>query len=258
MPKRQVSADGTAGEPNHIALAGLNHKMGQRGTTNCVLNFGEDGECLGQLIGEPHRGMDYMFHMMNEARIGVGHAATTAGLGGYLYSADYARTRTQGRLAGRKDPLSPQVPIIEHADVRRMLLAQKAAVEGAQALCLYCAMLVDEIALATDEQQATAERWRCCTTEQDSAAGLKSGVWLKPTERRHRCRATISKIFTHSLAFFRRSGRRAVRGQCLRKFSRLFLPPSGTYQYEVSIPVLERFPHSVPETSAVFLYRPPP
>jgi butyryl-CoA dehydrogenase len=153
VPKRRPNTDGTAGPSNNVALAGLNHKMGQRGTTNCILNFGEGGECLGYLIGEPHRGMTYMFHMMNEARIAVGHAAVTSGLGGYLFSADYARTRMQGRSIDQKDPASPQVPIIQHADVKRMLLAQKAAVEGAQALCLYCSMLMDELAVAESEEQ---------------------------------------------------------------------------------------------------------
>src|SRR5690606_12112303 len=155
VPKRVVGEDGSAGQLNNIALAGLNHKMGQRATTNCLLNFGEAGDCHGYLIGEPHRGIAYMFHMMNEARIGVGHASVMAGLGGYLYSAGYARTRMQGRPAGRKDPGGPQVPIIKHADIRRMLMAQKAAVEGAQALCLYCATLVDELATTEDGEHGT-------------------------------------------------------------------------------------------------------
>lgn len=149
VPKRRLDETGAPGELNNIALAGLNHKMGQRATTNCLLNFGESGETLGYLIGEPHRGLEYMFHMMNEARIGVGHAAIMSALGGYLYSADYAATRTQGRSLSQKDPATPMVPIIEHTDVRRMLLMQKAYVEGAQALCLYAATLVDR--LATEE-----------------------------------------------------------------------------------------------------------
>ena len=150
VPKRRVGTDGSVGESNNIALAGLNHKMGQRAMTNCLLNFGEEGDCLGYLIGEPNNGLAYMFHMMNEARIGVGHVATMSALGGYLYSAGYAKERTQGRLVGERDLASPQVPIIEHADVRRMLMAQKASVEGAQALCLYCARLVDELACEGD------------------------------------------------------------------------------------------------------------
>ncbi|KRD07693.1 acyl-CoA dehydrogenase [Mycobacterium sp. Root265] len=127
------------GTRNGVAISGLNHKMGQRGITNTVLNF--DG-AVGHLVGEPHRGLAYMFHMMNEARLGVGMGAVSLGYTGYLKSLEYARERPQGRLI--KDPASPQVPIIEHADVKRMLLAQKAYVEGALGLALYCARLADE------------------------------------------------------------------------------------------------------------------
>jgi butyryl-CoA dehydrogenase len=143
------------GERNDVVLAGLNHKMGCRGTTNTLLNFGEGvhqpgGQpgALGFLVGEENRGLAYMFTMMNEARIGVGSGAMALGYTGYLHSLDYARTRPQGRpITGSgtaKDPTSPQVPIIEHADVKRMLLAQKSYVEGALALLLYCNRLVDE------------------------------------------------------------------------------------------------------------------
>jgi alkylation response protein AidB-like acyl-CoA dehydrogenase len=144
VPRYLARSDRSRGAWNNIALAGLNHKMGQRGTTNCLLNFGENGETLGYLVGELHQGLRYMFNMMNEARLGVGHAAVMAALGGYLYSLEYARTRQQGRRIHEKDPASPQVALIEHADVRRMLLAQKAAVEGALGLVLDCARLVDE------------------------------------------------------------------------------------------------------------------
>lgn len=136
-------ADGTR---NGVAISGLNHKMGQRGITNTVLNF--DG-AVGYLVGEPHRGIVYMFHMMNEARLGVGMGAVALGYTGYLKSLEYARERPQGRPLGVKDPSTPQVPIIEHADVKRMLLAQKAYVEGGLALALYCAKLVDEDADAS-------------------------------------------------------------------------------------------------------------
>ena len=128
------------GSRNGVAISGLNHKMGQRGITNTVLNF--DG-AVGYLVGEPHRGIVYMFHMMNEARLGVGMGAVALGYTGYLKSLEYARERPQGRPLGVKDPSTPQVPIIEHADVKRMLLAQKAYVEGGLALALYCAKLVD-------------------------------------------------------------------------------------------------------------------
>lgn len=131
------------GARNDVTLAGLNHKMGYRGTTNCALNFGEQGDCIGELVGEPHRGLAYMFQMMNEARISVGMGATALGQAGYQASLAYARERPQGRSPAAKDPTSSQVSLIEHADIRRLLLAQKAAVEPALALALYCAMLVD-------------------------------------------------------------------------------------------------------------------
>jgi alkylation response protein AidB-like acyl-CoA dehydrogenase len=151
VPKYLVNADGSLSVRNDVALAGLNHKMGYRGTTNCVLNFGERGGAVGYLVGEPHRGLAYMFHMMNEARIAVGLGAVMLGYSGYLHSLAYARERPQGRPAGAKDPSQPQVRIVEHADVRRMLLAQKAYVEGGLALCLYAARLVDDQHTAPSE-----------------------------------------------------------------------------------------------------------
>ena len=150
VPKFLVDDDGSLGERNDVALAGLNHKMGQRGITNTVLNFGDGTHrpggqpgAVGYLIGEPHRGITYMFHMMNEARLGVGMGAVALGYTGYLKSLEYARSRPQGRPATARDPSTPQVPIISHPDVKRMLLAQKAYVEGALALELYCGRLVD-------------------------------------------------------------------------------------------------------------------
>jgi butyryl-CoA dehydrogenase len=156
VPRYRVEGDGLRGAWNNVALAGLNHKMGHRGTVNCLLNFGEDGDCIGTLVGEPHKGLSYMFHMMNEARVAVGYGAVMSALGGYLYSLEYARTRPQGRHPQNKDPNSPQIPIIEHADVKRMLLAQKASVEGALSLIFYCAMLIDRQKVSGD----SAERER--------------------------------------------------------------------------------------------------
>ncbi|MDR5662220.1 acyl-CoA dehydrogenase [Burkholderia cenocepacia] len=155
VPKFLTGTDGDAnGERNDVVLAGLNHKMGYRGTTNCLLNFGEgtryrpEGRAgaIGYLVGQPNHGLAYMFHMMNEARIGVGAGAVALGYTGYLHALDYARNRPQGRPLGPagKDAAAPQAPIVDHPDVRRMLLAQKAYVEGGLALILYCARLVDE------------------------------------------------------------------------------------------------------------------
>ncbi|MCF6387393.1 acyl-CoA dehydrogenase [Mycobacterium sp. MBM] len=161
VPKFLVDSHGSVGERNDVSISGLNHKMGQRGITNTVLNFGDGsfrpgGEpgAVGHLVGEAHRGIVYMFHMMNEARLGVGTAAVALGYTGYLKSVKYAREREQGRPVSVKDPSSPQVPIIEHADVKRMLLAQKCYAEGGLALALYCARLID-IELASE---SAAER----------------------------------------------------------------------------------------------------
>jgi len=144
VPKFLVNADGSLGERNDVLLAGLFHKMGWRGTTSTALNFGDHGACVGYLVGKPHQGLSYMFQMMNEARIGVGMGAVMLGYAGYLYSLDYARERPQGRLPDNKNPDSAPVPIIAHADVKRMLLTQKAYVEGAFDLGLYAARLFDD------------------------------------------------------------------------------------------------------------------
>jgi alkylation response protein AidB-like acyl-CoA dehydrogenase len=154
VPKKMVDTQGQlTGVRNDVALAGLNHKCGWRGTTNTLLNFGEgkfqvDGQAgaVGYLVGEVGKGLACMFHMMNEARIGVGTAAVMLGMAGYEASLEYAKNRPQGRPlgAGGKDSAAPQVRIIEHSDVKRMLLAQKSYCEGALALELYCARLVDE------------------------------------------------------------------------------------------------------------------
>jgi alkylation response protein AidB-like acyl-CoA dehydrogenase len=154
VPKRLVDADGRlTGERNDVALAGLNHKLGYRGIPNTLLNFGEGrfpvggaAGAIGYRVGSPGEGLRCMFHMMNEARIAVGLGAVTIGYAGYEASLEYARGRTQGRSVGPdgKDPSRPPVRIIEHGDVKRMLLAQKAYVEGGLALELYCARLVDE------------------------------------------------------------------------------------------------------------------
>ena len=154
VPKKMVDSKGQlTGLRNDVALAGLNHKLGWRGTTNTLLNFGEgkypvDGQpgAVGYLVGQPGKGLQCMFHMMNEARIGVGIAAAMLGMAGYFASLEYAKNRPQGRrmeISG-KDASQPQTRIIEHADIKRMLLAQKSYCEGALALALYCARLVDE------------------------------------------------------------------------------------------------------------------
>ena len=151
VPRYLVNADGTRGRRNDVVLVGLIEKMGYRGTVSTMIKFGENGDCTGYLVGQANQGLACMFHMMNEARIGVGMGAVMLGYAGYLASLDYARNRPQGRHPQEKDPTKKQVALIEHADIRRMLLAQKSYVEGSFALGLFCARLVDEKATAPDE-----------------------------------------------------------------------------------------------------------
>src|SRR5450755_819885 len=190
VPKKLVDVrGGLTGERNDVSLAGLNHKLGYRGIPNTLLNFGEGkypvrsmpgagspaAGAIGYLVGRPGEGLRCMFHMMNEARIAVGLGATMLGFAGYEASLDYARTRPQGRPigVGGKDASKPQVPIIEHADVKRMLLAQKSYCEGALALELYCARLVDE--LNTGDEGDEAPTLPPVAAPRGGAADLGSG-----------------------------------------------------------------------------------
>jgi alkylation response protein AidB-like acyl-CoA dehydrogenase len=146
------------GTKNDISVAGLNHKMGYKGIPNCALNFGEGRHqpwgkagAIGWLVGAPGEGLSQMFHMMNEARVSVGLGAAMLAYRGYLSSLSYARLRKQGRAPGIKSG-APRA-IVEHADVKRMLLAQKSYAEGALALVLLSARLLDDQSGASDRQQ---------------------------------------------------------------------------------------------------------
>ena len=153
VPKFLVNDDGSMGERNEVALAGLFHKMGGRGHTSTALSFGEKNGAVAYLVGEENKGLMYMFHMMNEARILVGTGAALTALTGFQYSLYYAKERPQGRLLSSKDPHSLPVNIIEHPDVKRMLLTQKAYAEGAYALCLYGHQLADDEKTALTEEE---------------------------------------------------------------------------------------------------------
>jgi alkylation response protein AidB-like acyl-CoA dehydrogenase len=151
VPKHLVDDGGRPETRNSVVLVGLNHKMGNHGTTNALLNFGDESitpagrsGAVGYLVGQEFDGLRQMFHMMNEARVSVGLAATAQGYTAYLQALAYARTRLQGRPLSRGHDSVDEIPIISHPDVRRMLLAQKSYVEGALALGLYCGRLIDE------------------------------------------------------------------------------------------------------------------
>ncbi len=158
VPKFLVNDDGSPGERNDVVVAGLNHKMGYRNTTNAALNFGEQAGAVGYLVGEANKGLNYMFQMMNEARIGVALGAAAIAYQGFNYSLDYARQRPQGRLPSCKDPLSPQIMLVDHADVRRMLLAQKVYAEGGLAMCLYASSLFEDQNTSPDAVQKERAR----------------------------------------------------------------------------------------------------
>lgn len=143
VPKYRVNQDGSVGEFNDVHAAGVEHKLGLRGNATCTLSFGDDGQCRGWLLGEANQGLAYMFQLMNGARIGTGLQAIGVATNAYHHALQYSRERTQGRKITSKDPTTPQLPIIEHADVRRMLLVQKASTEGVFALLAYSLYLSD-------------------------------------------------------------------------------------------------------------------
>lgn len=155
VPKKRLKSDGTL-EFNDVTVVTVYHKLGYRGCPITQLSIGENDDCRGYLVGEPHKGLSYMFQMMNEARISVGMQATAIGSAAYYASLEYARERPQGRKLSSKDPTLPQIPIIEHADIRRMLLFQRAVTEGSLSVILQCAMYTD---MARTEDAEQKERY---------------------------------------------------------------------------------------------------
>ncbi|HEX7699980.1 MAG TPA: acyl-CoA dehydrogenase family protein, partial [Kofleriaceae bacterium] len=137
---------------NDVSVTGVVHKIGWRGLPSILLAYGERDDCRGWLVGEPHQGIRYMFQMMNEARIMVGLNGVATASVAYHESLEYARTRTQGRALGARDPSAPQVAITQHADVRRMLLRQKAIVEGGLALLARVSYFSDLAQFGGDER----------------------------------------------------------------------------------------------------------
>jgi len=142
VPKKRIDDKGDL-ISNDVVTSGVYHKLGYRGCPIVQLSIGDKNDCRGWLVGEPHSGLKLMFQMMNEARIGVGMGAAAMATAAYYASLDYSKTRLQGRKLSRKDPGLPPVAIIEHADVKRMLLFQRAVIEGAQSLLMQCSKFVD-------------------------------------------------------------------------------------------------------------------
>ena len=152
VPKKRLDDQGNL-VANDVVASGLYHKLGYRGCPIVQLSIGDRDDCRGWLVGEPHSGLKYMFQMMNEARIGVGMGATAMATAAYYAALEYSKTRRQGRRLSQKDPGLPPVPIIEHADVKRMLLFQRAVIEGAQSLLMQCSKYVDYQKVLTGEER---------------------------------------------------------------------------------------------------------
>ncbi len=151
VPKYRVGAGGALGEFNDVKCSGIEHKMGLHASPTCTLNFGDAGQCVGELIGERHKGIVYMFKLMNEARVGVGLQGLSQAALAYHLALQYAKERVQGTdILAMKDPHAPRIEIVKHPDVRRMLLSMKALVEGCRALLLSVAYFEDML-LATKD-----------------------------------------------------------------------------------------------------------
>jgi len=156
VPKIWVNDDGSLGEPNDVVCTGIEEKMGIHGNATCSLAFGSRGKCRGTLIGEANKGMRAMFMMMNEARLMVGNQGLACASPAYLYALNYARQRVQGRhLLKLMDKSAPAVPIIQHPDVRRMLMLMKVYVESLRSLSYYVAFCGDRIATSSDSEERT-------------------------------------------------------------------------------------------------------
>lgn len=156
VPKKRMDEKGQL-VSNDVVTSGIFHKLGYRGSPIVQLSIGDNDDCRGFLVGEPHQGLLQMFQMMNEARIGVGIGATAIASAAYYAALDYSKKRLQGRRLSAKDPSVPQVPIIEHPDVKRMLLFQRSIMEGSLALLMQCGKYADLADVLTGEEREKNE-----------------------------------------------------------------------------------------------------
>lgn len=154
VPKYRVNDDGTLGEFNDVVTGNIEHKMGIKGSATCTLNFGEDGDCIGEVLGEERKGMRVMFQMMNEARLEVGMQGLGHSTAAYEHALQYAKERVQSRpIWEMTNPSAAPVPIIQHPDVRRMLLWMKSYVEGIRAMNYFVAFAIDMANIAETEEE---------------------------------------------------------------------------------------------------------
>lgn len=176
VPRERIDEKGNL-VSNDVSVAGVFHKMGYRGCPICQLSLGENGDCRGYLVGEPHKGLNYMFQAMNDTRVAVGMGAAANATAAYYASLQYTRERTQGRKATDKNPLAPQVPIFEHADIKRMLVSQRSVVEGALSLLLQCGKYADLIAVCSGEEKENYDMLLDLLTPVAKTYPSEMGLW---------------------------------------------------------------------------------
>lgn len=152
VPQYRLNQQGDL-EYNDVFCGGIEHKLGYRGCPICQLNMGENKDCRGYLVGKPNQGLSYMFQMMNEARVGVGLGAVAKATAAYYASLEYAGQRLQGRRLQEKDPNAPMIPIINHPDIKRMLLFQRAVTEGSLSLALQASYYEDLAKMGVDRER---------------------------------------------------------------------------------------------------------
>jgi alkylation response protein AidB-like acyl-CoA dehydrogenase len=176
VPKYVVNADGSLGERNDVRCLGVEEKMGLHASSTCTMSFGEDGRCVGYLLGKENEGIRLMFQMMNEARIYVGLQGLGIAAAAYELALDYAKQRVQGTDAATfKDPSSPRVPIVRHPDVRRMLMTMKALVEGLRALMVRAAFYEDMSEHGPEGERDKYQGWLELLTPICKAYGSEAG-----------------------------------------------------------------------------------
>jgi acyl-CoA dehydrogenase len=175
VPKYLVNDDGSLGARNDVFCSKLEHKLGIHGSPTCVMNFGDEGGALAWIVGEPHRGLQYMFTMMNRARLGVGVQGVGVAEHAYQHALAYAKERRQGSVDGTPD--AEMTPIINHPDVRRMLLSMKAKIAAARALCAATAVAIDVAKFGSDEvTRARADAEAALLTPLAKSYGSDIGV----------------------------------------------------------------------------------
>jgi alkylation response protein AidB-like acyl-CoA dehydrogenase len=183
VPKILVNKDGSLGERNDMICSGIEHKMGLKGNATATLNFGDNGKCIGYLMGEERQGMKVMFQLMNEARIFTGIQAQSVSSAAYMHAVTYARNRIQGaHITQMMNPNAPKVPIIEHPDVKRMLLYMKSIVEGMRMLTLFLAYNRDITHSSSSVEESKEATAIVEILTPIVKAGISDAAWLVTAE----------------------------------------------------------------------------